>query len=252
MSSVLDIERGADTSALLDLIDPALWGRLRAAGKLVMYPKSPARGQYGVEFRDRAVRVPGRDGRGMYGYIRYVGLSCREEIAFLIEAVKRELELPVDDTNAPARDLAPKSAARARRPFNEETPRQARILAGLRNEKMEPVDKQPTRPRAPQRGAVLIVLDAASERVKIGSVKESKRGLGYDVKRRLREYQTGNPNNLEVVCVIETDDRYRLEEDVLHVRFDQYRTRGEWFTLDVLEFFPFERAVEIDGDLVAA
>jgi hypothetical protein len=64
----------------------------------------------------------------------------------------------------------------------------------------------------------------------IKSFSNNKCKIGYTINviKRLAELQTGNPHLLSVEYVI-IDGNRKLEKE-LHVKFDQYRTKGEWFT----------------------
>ena len=52
-----------------------------------------------------------------------------------------------------------------------------------------------------------------------------------DVRKRIATLQTGSPQLLEIVKVIETDDPEALERD-LHRMLGHKRGEGEWFKLD--------------------
>ena len=52
-----------------------------------------------------------------------------------------------------------------------------------------------------------------------------------DVDRRLKQLQTGNPNELSLVLSYETGSPFKLEK-MLHNRFSSLRCHGEWFRLD--------------------
>jgi hypothetical protein len=61
-----------------------------------------------------------------------------------------------------------------------------------------------------------------------------KIGKAENVRRRLDQLQTGNPGNLKVMHVIETDDISWLE-GFLHNSLSRKRCNGEWFRLDKKE-----------------
>lgn len=60
---------------------------------------------------------------------------------------------------------------------------------------------------------------------KIGKTKR-------DPKRRLRELQTGNPNELIIVFTIQSKNMHILES-TLHKKYEYVREHGEWFRLPV-------------------
>lgn len=75
--------------------------------------------------------------------------------------------------------------------------------------------------------SVYFIVSPATRTVKIG--------VAIDTRRRLRELQTGNADQLELRAVIAGD---RSVEASLHARFRKYYVRGEWFafTGDLAEF----------------
>lgn len=60
--------------------------------------------------------------------------------------------------------------------------------------------------------------------------EHTKIGIAKNVEQRLALLQTGCPEPLKIVDVIEAKDPLRIERR-LHFEFRQYRTRGEWFTI---------------------
>lgn len=68
-----------------------------------------------------------------------------------------------------------------------------------------------------------------------------KIGIAADVSDRIRNLQTGNPFPLEVLATYGYDN-VALVETVLHKRFANRRTRGEWFDFsdDDIETFKKE------------
>jgi hypothetical protein len=79
------------------------------------------------------------------------------------------------------------------------------------------------------------ILAPDSKRVKIGTTIK-------DPEERLSNMQTGSPEKLEVVLVLE--HRPPFEERQIHVRFDKYRIHGEWFEYrDALEAFILRKQI---------
>jgi len=60
--------------------------------------------------------------------------------------------------------------------------------------------------------------------------KYYKIGRTNDVERRLKQLSHNLPTPLEVICTIPSDDLIKDEQE-LHSRFDDKRTKGEWFKL---------------------
>lgn len=119
-----------------------------------------------------------------------------------------------------------------RKPLDEDFRRWAYAREGIPYpEDVQPVPEQPapvdTPPPSPKRKATsskahtyLIAADG-THLVKIGIAK--------DPARRLKELQTGQPMTLHLLWSVVGD----YERD-LHVHFDAYRVRGEWFDLTPL------------------
>ena len=82
---------------------------------------------------------------------------------------------------------------------------------------------------------VYFILDEKSNALKIG--------YAADVDSRFSSIQTGNPNPLVILHTIKCrSERHAANlEKELHIRFGQYRLRGEWFTFDVELFKEFFR-----------
>ncbi len=55
-----------------------------------------------------------------------------------------------------------------------------------------------------------------------------KIGISTDPEKRLSQLQTSNHDQLEILAVMEADER---TEGLLHRRFKSHRLSGEWFTL---------------------
>ena len=57
-----------------------------------------------------------------------------------------------------------------------------------------------------------------------------KIGKAKDVQRRIKQLQTGNPLEIELVCYRRFANVFEVES-FLHYLFSSNRVRGEWFTL---------------------
>lgn len=79
------------------------------------------------------------------------------------------------------------------------------------------------------RGIVYLICDG--EKFKIG-VTTGK------IEKRLRELQTGNPNELWVSHYYETETPFRLEQ-MLHTKFHTTNVKNEWFDLDAYSVVHF-------------
>lgn len=82
-----------------------------------------------------------------------------------------------------------------------------------------------------ENGCVYLIADYDKEAYKIGV---SKNGAS----RRLKQLQTGNSGELEIVHVFNTKHPFRMEK-MLHARFMPNRIHNEWFSMtnsDVANF----------------
>lgn len=61
-----------------------------------------------------------------------------------------------------------------------------------------------------------------------------KLGISRDPERRLKDLQTANSSELELVAYRKADNRF-ADERAIHADADAYRLRGEWFTASALE-----------------
>ena len=61
-----------------------------------------------------------------------------------------------------------------------------------------------------------------------------KIGISKDPQARLRQMQTGNSSDLELVAYKKAENRF-ADEKAAHAAFDRYRIRGEWFSASALE-----------------
>lgn len=77
----------------------------------------------------------------------------------------------------------------------------------------------------------LIKEESDLKRYKIGVTRR-------DIKTRLTELQTGNPNKLSIISVFKTEYPYELETS-LHNYYSYYNINNEWFNLsdDMIESF---------------
>lgn len=124
------------------------------------------------------------------------------------------------------------SAALIRKPIDEEFLRWAYAREGIPYpeaakpvpEQPRPVDAPPRSPKGKTTGTkphTYLIAAEGTHLVKIGIAK--------DPMRRLKELQTGQPMDLQLLWSIAGD----YERD-LHVHFCAYRVRGEWFDLTSL------------------
>ncbi len=58
-----------------------------------------------------------------------------------------------------------------------------------------------------------------------------KIGVSSGIKRRLAQLQTGSPTLLELMGWINSDSDYQTEK-TLHKKYNDFRVRGEWFSID--------------------
>jgi len=57
-----------------------------------------------------------------------------------------------------------------------------------------------------------------------------KIGITQDFKARKAQIQSSSPFYIITECVVESDDPYLLEQNILS-KFKQHRIRGEWFSV---------------------
>lgn len=60
-----------------------------------------------------------------------------------------------------------------------------------------------------------------------------KLGISRDPKQRLKQLQTGNSSQLELVAYRKAENRYR-DERAIHAAADAHRLHGEWFSSSVI------------------
>lgn len=73
-------------------------------------------------------------------------------------------------------------------------------------------------------GSVYLIFDRMNEMYKIGMTKG-------DVEKRLKQLQTGNSTELELVSSFQTEYPYRMET-ILHNKFKHKKILNEWYYLD--------------------
>jgi len=94
---------------------------------------------------------------------------------------------------------------------------------------------------------------------KVGIVRENADNADRDSTQRLLEHQTGNPRELYIESVVETD-LVELVETLLHKKFAPLGVRGEWMLLNAEELAQVQKeanalakeAAEITADLEKA
>ena len=59
-----------------------------------------------------------------------------------------------------------------------------------------------------------------------------KIGITSNIKKRIKQLQTGNSNRLQLVCYIKNDNVYNLEKE-LHNHFKDKLVFGEWYNLNL-------------------
>ena len=81
-------------------------------------------------------------------------------------------------------------------------------------------------------GFVYLIKDVYNNTYKIGVTK--------DLNKRMKNLQTGNTCELDLIFSFKTEYPYRLES-MLHRKFEQYREKNEWFALpkDIVESFHY-------------
>ncbi|MCL2310868.1 MAG: GIY-YIG nuclease family protein [Firmicutes bacterium] len=88
------------------------------------------------------------------------------------------------------------------------------------NKKWKPTKRKISKAqKKKQRGEVYFIYDPDNKRIKIGRSINSK--------RRLKQFQTANPN-LKLLKIIKTNDMNSLEKHY-HEKFKEYRREREWF-----------------------
>ena len=91
------------------------------------------------------------------------------------------------------------------------------------------------------RGYVYLICNPVEDTYKIGRTK--------DVKKRLKQLQTGCSAKLHVVNSHPTNYPVQLEQ-MLHVRYKNKRLINEWFKLDVSDVSCFEEICERTDNII--
>jgi hypothetical protein len=81
------------------------------------------------------------------------------------------------------------------------------------------------------RGFVYLLCDG--ERFKIGMTKHK------DIQKRIKELQTGNPNEIWLHSYYETDYPLKIEK-MMHGKHAPSNIKNEWFDLNVSQVFNFK------------
>jgi len=77
-----------------------------------------------------------------------------------------------------------------------------------------------------------------------------KIGYSKNTKKRKKEHDTGNPNELTILHEFESNHNRKVET-ILHQRYKLYRIKGEWFELPMVvvnEFMIICSAIETNLD----
>lgn len=72
-------------------------------------------------------------------------------------------------------------------------------------------------------GYVYLLYDSINQMHKIG--------VSMNIQRRLKQLQTGNPTDLQLVSYFQSDQPFKIEQ-MLHNKLKQKRFNNEWFVLD--------------------
>lgn len=73
----------------------------------------------------------------------------------------------------------------------------------------------------------------------------TKIGCTNDVEKRMRAISTMSPERLQLIGVIKTNHKYKLESK-LHDKYDNKRKHGEWFSLSDSELVAAKRNFDLD------
>lgn len=85
----------------------------------------------------------------------------------------------------------------------------------------------------------------------IKSLDEScyKIGVSKNPTKRIRQLQTGNSYELELIYEYKTENAYKIES-ILHRRYSHLNKNKEWFDLSILEEVSFlSECMRIENDL---
>lgn len=81
-------------------------------------------------------------------------------------------------------------------------------------------------------GYVYLICDPANNTYKIGVTKKP------NIEDRVRKLQTGNSTELFIRSYYQCEYPFRLE-NMLHVKFNNKREQGEWFSLNIDDIVNF-------------
>lgn len=81
-------------------------------------------------------------------------------------------------------------------------------------------------------GYVYLICDPSNDMFKIGVTRDLK-------SNRIKKLQTGNPTELFIHTIYETEWPFRLET-MLHNRFQDKKVLNEWFRLDATDIGSFK------------
>ena len=82
--------------------------------------------------------------------------------------------------------------------------------------------------------------------IKTKNSQQYKIGIGKDVRKRIKELQTGNPEELILVYSYPTQYASKVET-TLHNCYNYLNEKGEWFKFDIrieIEFLEFCKRIE--------
>lgn len=81
------------------------------------------------------------------------------------------------------------------------------------------------------KGKVYLICDPLTENFKIGVTKR-------DIKKRIKELQTGNSCEIFVSAIFESNYPYEIE-NILHKKYSSKKTINEWFSLNINDIASF-------------
>ena len=93
------------------------------------------------------------------------------------------------------------------------------------------------------RGFVYLLCDG--EKFKIGMTKHS------DINKRIKELQTGNPNEIWLHSCYETDYPLKIEK-MMHGRHASSNVKNEWFDMSVSDVINFKNECEKCEEILKA
>ncbi len=78
-----------------------------------------------------------------------------------------------------------------------------------------------------------------------------KIGVSNNPDKRIKQLQTGNPSELQILCVYESEIAFKIER-VLHNTYGIDKRQGEWFDLSIKdEYFFISECQKIESNLMA-